>query len=1202
MVDRSVVVRLKVDTSDFTRGLAEASATAEAFKRSLGGASRDLGPNFDRGARGVDHYSRSVREADKSNKSFFTGLNTGGGRMEFLVQTSLALGPALIPTLAAATPLVAGLATELGFAATGAGIAVLAFQGIGTALKAVNDFALQPTDAHLEAMRVAMEKLSPAAQDFVQTLQSLRPVLSGLQDVAQTGLFPGIVEGIDALQNRLPLVTQLVAAFSSTMGRIAADAGHALDSPFWADFMRFLRDEAQPILLDTASAAGNLIKGLAGLTMGLAPLTEEFSGGFARAMQNFADWSQGLDSNRGFQDFMAFVRTSGPVVADALASIGNALVQLVQAGSGVGLVSLRVLSVLADALAAILDSPAGPALIGIAAGLSAVSRALATLQLVGASGFVRNFQRFSESMQLARIGAGGLAIGLGVLDSQIDDSNKTMNVLLKTGEGLATGFAVGGAWGAAFGGAIGLLAGFSTASDDASEAQARLEQAAQSLAQTLNQQSGENTRATLRGIADALIDVGAEADSIDLGIPFADLVTGVAKGGTALDDLKARIDGVLQSAIDARNAFAASVPEPFSAADAETIRQMDVRIDSLRSSAEGLNAALSGENAVVEAARQAWQDMRLAGESTRETWRRLQGSVEDESAAVRQAVLDHNALADSLAAADEGMIGFRNAVREAIKGAKDFKGSIFDQTKAGDEQKLALHGVSDAWNALSAAAQAVPGKYRDAREGFLAAARAMHVNADEAKRLADRWMDLPDPTLRAESAAKRLAKAYNELPKDVRVRLSTLDADATEADVRKVLDGVKGLTDHDWKVIMAVVDQASGPIDRVRVNAEALGRTRVVVHVSADITAALESVNRLFGVITTPQTVSVNTTTFTPGNTPGQQVKGRAAGGIQRRAQTTDRPILWGEAGPESYIPLVGRSDPRWAGAVDILTQSADALGIATAAAGRKVGRSIGAAELSRRALRSDDPLGLDDLVEALAKMRAEAEDVAAAEDSLRAAREASRQAQRALNQVEDTTSQKYRDRAKAAREADREQAQAEAELSRQRGDLSKATDEWRQAQQTLIDQAVAVQQQLLGAGAVVGGAGTSVTVGGILAKINQAAKAARRFDRDIAVLRAMGLDEDVIQNLLSNAGTPEAQAAAHNLAEASRRQIREINQAQGRLESAATAGGRQAVQAGGTVNYNVTLTGPITTTDVSKLDDRIERRIRRAVRVATGA
>ena len=73
----------------------------------------------------------------------------------------------------AAIPAVAALASGMGFAAAGAGTFMLAFRGVGDALKAVDKAALEPTTENLQAARIALDGLSPAARGFVNELHDL---------------------------------------------------------------------------------------------------------------------------------------------------------------------------------------------------------------------------------------------------------------------------------------------------------------------------------------------------------------------------------------------------------------------------------------------------------------------------------------------------------------------------------------------------------------------------------------------------------------------------------------------------------------------------------------------------------------------------------------------------------------------------------------------------------------------------------------------------------------------------------------------------------------------------------------------------------------------------------------------------------------------------------------------------------------------
>jgi len=89
----------------------------------------------------ISDYNRALLTAATGTKAFVRELDSSNDRM---------LGPALVPIGAAFVPALSGLTNQLALSAGAAGVAVLAFQGIGDALKATNDYAIEPTDANLQ--------------------------------------------------------------------------------------------------------------------------------------------------------------------------------------------------------------------------------------------------------------------------------------------------------------------------------------------------------------------------------------------------------------------------------------------------------------------------------------------------------------------------------------------------------------------------------------------------------------------------------------------------------------------------------------------------------------------------------------------------------------------------------------------------------------------------------------------------------------------------------------------------------------------------------------------------------------------------------------------------------------------------------------------------------------------------------------------
>ena len=328
-------------------------------------------------------FNRAMLGGVASARSFAHELEAADSRFTNIVQTGLALAPALVPLGAIGIPAVAGLAAQLGATAAAAGVTVIAFQGVGDALKALNDYQIDPTDAHLKKLNQTMDALGPAGELLVRTLQDLRPELQGIQDIAQLGMFPGLTDSIYELRQLEPEVESIVGTIARTLGDLAEAGAEELTTDRWVEFIGFLDHEARPTLTAMAKALGYTVEGLASLMMDFDPLADDFTQGMVRYARSFRDWADGLDETDGFQDFVDYIRDNGPEALETLAALGNALVSLVKAAAPVGAAVLPVIEALADALAAIADSNVGPLLVGVAAGVGTLGRALAIMEAVG---------------------------------------------------------------------------------------------------------------------------------------------------------------------------------------------------------------------------------------------------------------------------------------------------------------------------------------------------------------------------------------------------------------------------------------------------------------------------------------------------------------------------------------------------------------------------------------------------------------------------------------------------------------------------------------------------------------------------------------------------------------------------------------------------------------------------------------------------
>ncbi len=372
MAIRREKVQLILEDAGFTTGMAKAAGMTAVLNKELDG----LSGQAVRTRRATSDIDRDVTGLGRSADRTGNQIDRLSGRMRIFADIAATAGPSLIPMGAVGIQGLSGLTSQLGFSIIAAGTAVLAFQGIGDALEALNDAALEPTTANLEKAAEAMEQLSPAARDFVRQLQGLRPALAELRMAAANGMLPGLSRGLDGLMVALPRVEGVLSAIAAEMGAIAGDAGESLGGPRWAEFIDFIGTEGPSALRDLSTALGNTTHALAELWMATTPMNRDFADWLIDVTARFDRWAADLSGSQGFADFLDYLHQTGPQVGETLGAIGNMLLQLTQAASALGGPSLKVIEAVADAIAAIADSDLGtPILAGVAA-LAAYNRML----------------------------------------------------------------------------------------------------------------------------------------------------------------------------------------------------------------------------------------------------------------------------------------------------------------------------------------------------------------------------------------------------------------------------------------------------------------------------------------------------------------------------------------------------------------------------------------------------------------------------------------------------------------------------------------------------------------------------------------------------------------------------------------------------------------------------------------------------------
>jgi hypothetical protein len=180
----------------------------------------------------------------------------------------------------------------------------------------------------MEDLRKKMAGLTPEGQRFAKFLYSLKGTFTGLSKAAQRGLFPGLESGIRAVTGNKKAMSgfeRLVFSLAKAMGSLADKTGKALASPHWQKFFDYLGSIAGPTMDNISSILGNLATAFSNLLMAFTPTSKQMGDGLVGMTKSFADWSSGLKTNKGFQDFIAYIKTNGPKVMKFLGGLLHTL-------------------------------------------------------------------------------------------------------------------------------------------------------------------------------------------------------------------------------------------------------------------------------------------------------------------------------------------------------------------------------------------------------------------------------------------------------------------------------------------------------------------------------------------------------------------------------------------------------------------------------------------------------------------------------------------------------------------------------------------------------------------------------------------------------------------------------------------------------------------------------------------------------------
>lgn len=725
--------RVILDLQDnFTSGMARAAAATALLDKqikNLDGSTAHLERPTRTASKEIDNVSTSSRKAD-------TSINQLTGRLRVLADAAAVIGPSFAPIGAVAVPALTGLASQAGFAALGLGTLVAAAQGVGDALKAVNEASLEPTAANLDKAREAMAKLGPDAREFVSSFQEMRPVFADIRDAAAAGWFPGLTDSLTSLERIAPEVANLFESIGRVGGNLVAEGASAFAGPGWADFRRFVAAEAPRALDELGHTLGNVARGLAEVWQAFGPLNRSFSSWLLDASRSFAEWADGLSATDGFQEFVDYIRENGPRVADALASIGKAVVEIIEAIAPLGGPSLKIIETFADAISAIADSDLGTPILGAVAALALYNRTLqatAALQTrITGSTAIAGGMTSGGIFGATKAGAGGLK-NVGAELRTVGANWRYLGTSAAYAEARQSKAIAGMAKGAA------VVGGLAVATTGAADGLGLTNTASLALLGTMAGPWG----VAVGGAAGLMID--AKSAAAEWADSLRDVDNVISSG--SIDDMIAKLAELKKQQADAKDVSGfgdaisdglGGIGQAFGAAGAFLSgNDWESNASKGKAAIQELESALAREQRTAVSAALAQLGLSDSLVKTAEHAGLASTDLIDLAGATQRASTTAWAAFDAHTQLGEAMAGVATAAKEGKRG-------IDESTKGGRENREALSQLAGSWATAKAAmeendapAKKIERRYNEVRNALIGAATRMGATKKEAERLAN---------------------------------------------------------------------------------------------------------------------------------------------------------------------------------------------------------------------------------------------------------------------------------------------------------------------------------------------------------------------------------------------------------------------------------------------------------------------------------
>lgn len=215
-------------------------------------------------------------------------------------------------------------------------------RGVTRAMQAVSDAQASAKES-MASMGLAaanldekLNKLPPAAREFVKTLIDMKPRLDQIRQTAAAGFFPGATEGLKAASGSFDEVNQVIGQTATVLGEAARKSGELVGSPAFGRDIAIIGGNNAKVIDTLGEAMRHVISAIRNVMVAAGPLTQWLADTINKwALQASAAAKSGRETGK-LADFFEKTRAIAERLGSIIGHLTSGLIGVGKAGSETG--------------------------------------------------------------------------------------------------------------------------------------------------------------------------------------------------------------------------------------------------------------------------------------------------------------------------------------------------------------------------------------------------------------------------------------------------------------------------------------------------------------------------------------------------------------------------------------------------------------------------------------------------------------------------------------------------------------------------------------------------------------------------------------------------------------------------------------------------------------------------------------------------